>query len=169
MDSTERQCTREVYRTKARTPRQTVYNRKKKLAKGKSLSDVDAHVDAAGTNLLSTSNTENSSETHIRDLISEDTSEGITDFSNDTETPFSDYSEINSTTLSNHNVPVDDESKEEESTAALMLYEGCSLTTESSLLLLNSYVSHHNLTQQACQDLLQLLRLHLPKENAMPL
>ena len=49
-----------------------------------------------------------------------------------------------------------------------MLYEGSSLTTECSLMLLNSYVCHHNLTQQACQDLLKLLKLHLPKENNMP-
>ena len=32
--------------------------------------------------------------------------------------------------------------------ASLMLYEGSLLTTESSLLFLNSYVCHHNLTQQ---------------------
>ena len=72
-----------------------------------------------------------------------------------------DYSEISTTSHS-----VDDESKAEKSTASLMLYEGSLLATKSSLLLLN--VCHHNLTQQACQDLLQLLKLHLPKENAMP-
>ena len=51
---------------------------------------------------------------------------------------------------------------------AVMLYEGFSLTTECRLMLFNSYVCHHNLTQQGCQDLLKLLRLCLPKENTMP-
>ena len=45
------------------------------------------------------------------------------------------------------------------------LYEGPSLSTESSHLLLKSYMCRHHLTGQAKEDLLQLLRLHLPKEN----
>ena len=48
------------------------------------------------------------------------------------------------------------------------LYEGSLLSTEKSLLVINSYMCHHNLSGQAREDLLELLRLHLPKENQLP-
>lgn len=62
-------------------------------------------------------------------------------------------------------------SNETESTrehvASKQLYEGSLLSTENSLLLINSYMCHHNLSGQAREDLLELLRRHLPKENQL--
>ena len=187
------QRTRGFYRTKARTPRQTVYNRRKKLVKGKSI-EPSPLTNCTPRNAQSSAN-------ETIDYPIQDTNEDITDFiNNDTEQPMIDYGEISTTssavdasavasedidhfsnndmdqpmadygetsTLSSHSA-VDNESKAEESTASPRLYEGSMLTTENSLLLLNSYMCHHNLTQQGCQDLLQLLRLHLPTENALP-
>ena len=151
--------TRGLYRTKAQIPRQTAYNRcRKNLVRGKTL---DARP-----------STNSTSETGSLGCATQD--------NNATEQPMTDFDAISTTSSSHGDVTNEDitaqnlhsaddgEHEAEEGAAFPLLYEGSVLTVESSLLLLNSYVCHHNLTQQASQDLLQLLRLHLPKDNVLP-
>lgn len=47
------------------------------------------------------------------------------------------------------------------------LFDGSTLSTSTSHLLISSYINRHHLTGQAQTDLLQLLRLHLPQENTL--
>lgn len=49
-----------------------------------------------------------------------------------------------------------------------MLYSGSLLTPTTSTLLIRSFSSRYNLTVRAKRDLLQLLHLHLPRENVLP-
>ena len=51
-----------------------------------------------------------------------------------------------------------------------MLYEGSQLTPEASNLLIRSYSARYHLTNKAEDDLLKLLKLHLPqdKNHALP-
>ena len=50
-----------------------------------------------------------------------------------------------------------------------LLYEGSLLTQTTSSLLIRSFASRYNLTVRAKRDLLQLLQLHLPKDNLLPI
>lgn len=48
------------------------------------------------------------------------------------------------------------------------LYEGSSLTSVSSSVLLMKYAMKHNLTREALTDLLDLTKLHCPLPNTCP-
>jgi len=48
------------------------------------------------------------------------------------------------------------------------LYEGSSLTSASSSVLLMKYAMKHNLTREALADLLELMKLHCPSPNMCP-
>ena len=48
------------------------------------------------------------------------------------------------------------------------LYDGSSLTTSSSTVLIMKYKMRHNLTEDALADLLQLIKLHCPMPNQCP-
>ena len=47
------------------------------------------------------------------------------------------------------------------------LYSGSILTTNTSSLAISSYISRHHLSKQAQEDLLQLLRLHVPSTTEL--
>ena len=87
--------------------------------------------------------------------------------SEQTEEPRINKSQLACTTLSVIN-SVQNSNKSTERIALPMLYEDSSLSTESSLLVISSYMCRHHLTGQAHEDLLELIKLHLPKENNLP-
>lgn len=66
--------------------------------------------------------------------------------------------------IAQHQLTDDSEANSE---VTMKLYEGSSLSTEASHILISSYMCRHHLTRQAREDLLQLLQIHLPKENQL--
>ena len=157
------------YRTRQRVPRQTIYSRKKKLSEVTSSSTDDTH-EAIGTEGLSnlSDNLEYTScedatcveNCHERSL--DLTSVADMDDSTSSETlvapPYTSHQLIN----------ISDTERIPSSETSSELYEGSSISTETSHLLINSYMCRHHLTGQAREDLLKLLQIHLPKVNQLP-
>ena len=184
-DNSERRR-RGPYRTKQRIPRQTVYSRKKKLSGVIPRSSSEScNTNGTCTSIQSTvlsspehtsceyatcveSSNERSldnsllaSDSNMEDsvLATPPTSEQLT---NDEVTI-----EASVLTTSEYLINNTDEMNNEVSTVT-KLYEGSSLSVESSHILISSYMCRHHLTGQAREDLLQLLRIHLPKTNQLP-
>jgi len=149
----EEQCERGrpfhgIYRNKGKVPRQTLYNRKKKL------------LSLRGSTNIVTGGTESAS-TQTYELLTPGESslhgeESATTADIEINTTFQDASDQGSTVDTTNLVP------------EVPLYEGSLLSTGSSHLLLKSFMCRHHLTGQAQEDLLQLVQLHLPKENKLP-
>ena len=188
-DNSERRR-RGPYRTKQRVPRQTVYSRKKKLAGVISSSSSDSYetyATAGQSNVLSSPEDTSCEDTtyvescHERSsdsiLLASDsnmddsvsatppTSEQLTDNDDEMNNEASNDSVLVTPPTSEQLANNDDEMNNEASTK---LYEGSSLSVECSHILISSYMCRHHLTGQAREDLLQLLRIHLPKTNQLP-
>ena len=137
---------RGIYRSKGKVPRQILYNRKKKLLAAHTLTACDNH------SVSSTNNVEISAEsTGIQTYEPLDTDQGSLPTTEIIAPP-----------------PAADSVDPADRVPKVPLYEGSMLSTDTSHLLLKSYMCRHHLTGQAQEDLLQLLQLHLPKENKLP-
>ena len=148
-----RNC-RGIYRRKSRVQWQTLYSRKKLLSKSATTSDLLSTEAVQAESELSRSNScATSTASHNNDSYGETV---------ETETTV-----INADCLPKCN---DSQSSDQLMVAANQprLYEGLSLSINTSTLMLKSYMCRHHLTGLAKEDLLQLLKLHLPKENKLP-
>ena len=131
------------YRTKNQVPRQTIYNRKWKLAEEglRDTTEVDEVITAGETA---------SSDESFTIPYGED--RGLqADMDNSLQVA------LTGSLLPDTNITTADDS--------LRLYGQSSLSLEESHVLISSYMCCHNLTGQAREDLLQLMQLHLPPCN----
>lgn len=163
MDSgNDKRNSRGIYRTKVRVPRQTIYSRKQRKQK-------------LATSEVATSDSRNHSKSQCSEntavlpkpLAEDSASQSIDSFSNEENAilMLDESSQCACIPTDQNSAMTSDQNRDAAST---MLYEGSQLSTENSLLLLNSYMCRHHLTRQAREDLLELVRLHLPKKNKLP-
>ena len=154
------------YRTKQRVPRQTIYSRRKKLARVISSSNSDSQPEVtaeAARQLIISSNPEYTNcedATCVENFHEHSLDSTLLAFDSDMD----DSVLLATPPTAQQLADIDPEVNSEVSTK---LYEGSSLSTEGSRILISSYMCRHHLTGQACEDLLQLLRIHLPKNNQL--
>ena len=144
---------RGAYRTETVIPRQTAHSKKKKIdseIRLNSVDDLQARITPAEQ-----SNTEDNFENNVSAEVSEQLDEEIS----------------LAVTPSCSCVELPDDVTEQatrEGVVPSLLYEGASISTDTSHLLVNSYMCRHHLTGKAREDLLQLLHLFLPNKNNLP-
>ena len=147
---------RGAYRTKRVMPRQTAHSKKKRIDDRIRLNNMDAlQTSVTPAELPEQPDTEDSFENSVSAEVSEQSHEEI----NLAVTPSCSCVEL-----------TDDVTDEDTRQCAVpsLLYDGASISTETSHLLVSSYMCRHHLTGQAREDLLQLLQLFLPKSNSSP-
>ena len=150
MDSGE-EIRRGRYRTKARVPRQTLYSRKKKLLRGNPSSTEVTESLCSISTLINTNQSEGFYESAGEEaLLDMDTTVYAPG-------PLQDQTETNDIITTNQKIFA--------SKAGSSLYQGSAISVEDSHLLLSTYMCCHHLTRQACEDLLELLQIHLPQNN----
>ena len=152
------------YRKSVKIPRQTLYNRRRKFSADRPRR-CPPHSEPESTRTqpesLSPQDTSldlNNGEDYDVDMISEQTEEPT---ANDSPSQLTCPQSAD-----NSSVVISNETTAEH--VLPMLYEGSALSTENSLLLISSYMCRHHLTGQAREDLLELMRLHLPQDNNLP-
>ena len=159
----EKHC-RGPYHKSVKIPRQMLYNRRKKISADRPRR-CPPHSQSTSTQFESLSPQDASLDLnngdYDEDMVSEQTEEPRVNDGND-----SPSSQLATQSADNSSVIISN--KTTEHAVLPMLYERSSLSTESSLLLINSYMCRHHLTGQGREDLLELMRLHLPKENNLP-
>lgn len=143
MDSVTPRCVRGPYRQKRRTPRQTKHNRtKRKVFEIQQQTDAEFPPD-------------------------ECENECPMDEANEQQEGCSSPS-TSSTCIDRPTIPEAEDVANQSENQSGKVYENSRLSTKSSELALRSFSARHHLTEQAQDDLLQLLDIHLPKPNSIP-
>lgn len=173
MDSdTNERHRRGRYCTKQRVPRQTIHSRKKKLSRVTPSSTDNVHEATATTITAELANVSNDPEsTSCGDATCvESCYERAMDLTSDADMnyPTDSVSLVDPPPISHQLINISDTENISSREATSKLYDGSSISTETSHLLISSYMCRHHLTGQAREDLLKLLQFHLPKENQLP-
>lgn len=180
----ERGVARGPYRNRKKIPRQTLHNRKRKAPaesdddRPVKERDLELELELAADlliaptvpaeDIIDVSITKTSTQSSDSDSsMSADDFDPTTDDDDDAAEGYDMYSSTSTSTSTiasclptvNADVVVP---------RAQMLYPGSLLTPATSTLLIRCFANQHHLTVRAKRDLLQLLHLHLPKENALP-
>lgn len=145
------QKSRGPYRSNRRTPRQTLHNRKKlKLSANRQSLETEPWPAAAGT---------------ACELLRADTSEYQTSQVADDDNSFADFS---SSSVNEAPDDVPGSVPESQCPKQPLLFPGSLLRSDVSHLLISSFFCRHHLSNQAQEDLLLLLKLHLPSDSQVP-
>ena len=145
-DLSTSKSSRGPYRCREQIPRQTVHNRKRRK-------------------LMETA------QQHLETTDLENGCQNISNSSGDTGLPTFDENIDDASSLHEYEAEDDNASSFSQNESPLSipkLFPGSMLSSTTSHLLISSYMCRHHLSNQAQEDLLQLLQLHIPSNNLLP-